>query len=162
MPAQPGHGIVAQHDRPMNHVGPDVPKVGDEFCGFAEVYSTEPRVPAVSVDVSMKHADFATERNLQSFSNGVRAHHRADTVIAQIVGVGHSVKLMSKDDPSVRLQSTHPARQKSDTFRSKRVRATEIIVDIAEQRASYFKNYSHRKALRCCANISARRWLPGT
>jgi hypothetical protein len=123
MPAQPSYRIRAQHDRAVNHVRADVPKVRDKFRGFAQIGTAEPRSAMVFVDVNMKHADFATKRHLQGFSNGVRAHHRADCVVAQVVGVSHSVKLVSKDNPSTQLQRPYSARQKSDTFRGKWVPA---------------------------------------
>jgi len=162
MPAQADNGIDAQHNGPVNHMGANMPKIGDEFRGFAEVGPAEPRAAAVFVDVNMKYADLSAQGDLHGLPDRMRAHHCADGVVGHVVGVGYGVELMRKNDPAGRLEGSNSAGQESDTLGGERVRSTQIVVDVAQQGASYFESRPHLRALRCCANISARRWLAGT
>ncbi|MGO9405125.1 MAG: hypothetical protein ACLPVW_16805 [Terriglobales bacterium] len=96
-----------------------MPKVRNEFRGFAEVYSTEPRAASVPVDVNMKHADFTTEGNLHGLSYSRWAHHCTHSAIVKVVIIGHGMKIVCENDPACGLQSAHSAREKSHSLSCK-------------------------------------------
>lgn len=84
----------------MDKVWAHMPKIWHKLRGLAKVCSTEPRLAMVIMDVHMEHADLIAEGDLHGLSYGRWAHHRAHRMVAQIIFIGHGVKIVCEDDPT--------------------------------------------------------------
>ncbi len=146
----------------MHQVWADVPKIRDELRGLAEVHAAEPWLAAMPVDMNMEHADLIAKGDLQGLSYCRRTHHCTHRAVPQVVRIGNRVKIVGQHYPSRWLQRTHPARQETNTLSSKWVRPVQVLANATEQAPRNLESDDHRNALRCWANISARRWLAGT
>ena len=78
----------------MHQVRADVPEIGDEFVGFAQVNCTKSRLAPVLVDVHVKHAGRPIQRDLQRRSDRRRAHHRSDRGIVDVCVIGDGMKFL--------------------------------------------------------------------
>jgi hypothetical protein len=81
------------------------------------------------VHVDMKHSNLVVERELQSLPYGGRSHHCPYSGVIKIVLVFHWLVVIGKDDNAFWLHARCPANKKTNSFRRKFVRASEVMTN---------------------------------
>lgn len=140
IPPLPVGGVKREHECAVDQFWLHFPEVRYKAACLRHVDWAEPRWTAVVMPVDMKHRGTSVVGILQSGTNSVGIHHRADHEIPFIVVVGHRQIGLREDNNPVIGEPRQPACDKADSLRGMFVRARQVRMNLQKEVAPHLED----------------------